>query len=149
MERTASLLSRRHALIGLAGAAVAAIVATPLLRPSAEPRMRRLLAGNAFTRRFLSLAHAEQGEWAAQVGSNFSVDGGYRLRLAGVRPLQSAGERPGHVSRDRAFVAVFDVVGGMTMAGDLIYSVAHPQYGSLPIFLTTSDSSRRMLAVFN
>ena len=149
MERAASLLSRRRVVIGLAGGVVAAMVATPLLRPSAEPRVRRLLASNALTRRFLSLAHAEQGEWTAQVGSHFSVDGGYRLRLAGVRPLQSSGARPDHVSRDRAFVAVFDVLGGMTMAGDLIYSVAHPQYGRLPLYLTTSDNPRRMLAVFN
>lgn len=151
MERTApaATLSRRNVLLGLAGAAVAAVIAAPALRPGVADRTRRLLASNSFTRRFLSLANAEQAEWQTQVGSDFAVDGGYTLRLAGVRPLISEGERPTNVTRDRAFVAVFDVRDGMTMAGDLIYTATHPQYGRLPLFLSASDSPRRMLAVFN
>ena len=149
MERGATALSRRNILFGLAGAAVSAVVATSALRPLAGEQTRRLLASNRFTRRFLSLAHAEQGEWTAQVGSEFAIGGGFRLRLAGVRPLPSAGARPSGVARERAFVAVFDVLGGMTMPGELIYSAAHPQYGSLPLFLTAAGDPRRMLAVFN
>jgi len=37
------------------------------------------------------------------------------------------------------------------MAGDLIYTVSHPEYGAFPIFLSATDSRTpgRMLAVFN
>ena len=148
MER-ASNLSRRNLVIGLAGAAVSAAVATTALSPGANERTRRLLAGNRFTRRFVSLAHADQAEWAAQVGSDFRLDGGSRLRLAGVRPLHSEGNRPAAVTRDRAFVAVFDVLGGGSVAEELIYAASHPQYGALPLFLTGTGDPRRMLAVFN
>ncbi|MDQ4088275.1 MAG: hypothetical protein M3177_09760, partial [Pseudomonadota bacterium] len=146
MERTSSTLSRRNILAGLAGVAVTAVVATTAFRPSVGERARRVLASNGLTRRFLSLADAEQGEWQAQVGSVFSVEGGYRMRLAGVRPLQSVGARPPEATRDRAFVAVFEVADGMTMAGDLIYTATHPQYGRLPLFLSASGDPRRMLA---
>ena len=148
MER-ASNPSRRKVVIGLGGAAVTAAGATTALSPAASDRARRVLAGNRFTRRYLSLAHAEQGAWAAQVGSQLRLDGGFRLRLAGVRPLHSEGRRPAAATRDRAFVAVFDVLGGADMAGDLIYTASHPQYGALPLFLTATGNPRRMLAVFN
>jgi len=149
MEPTASSVSRRNILAGLAGVAVTAIVATTAFRPGVGERGRRILASNPLTRRFVSLADAEQGEWEAQVGSDFSAEGGYTLRLAGIRPLQSDGNRPAEVGRDRAFVAMFDVRGGMTIASDLIYTVTHPQYGRMPLFLTASADPRRMLALFN
>jgi hypothetical protein len=149
MDRTASTLSRRNILLGLAGAAVSAVVATTALAPAAGERTRRVLAGNRFTRRFLSLADAGQSEWTSQVGSAFTLDGGYRLRLAGVRPLHSQGARPASVARDRAFAAVFEVLGGAPLAEDLIYSARHAHYGALPLFLTGTDDPRRMLAVFN
>lgn len=145
----ASNLSRRKVVIGLAGAAVTAAVATTALGPAASDRTRRLLAGNRLTRRFLSLAHADQSEWAAQIGSQLRLDGGYRLRLAGVRPLHSGGARPASATRGNAFVAVFDVLGSGEMAGDLIYTASHPQYGALPLFLSAAGDPRRMLAVFN
>ncbi len=148
MERV-STVSRRSILLGLAGAAVSAVIATTALSPSMGERTRRLLAGNRFTRRFVSLADAGQGEWAAQVGSAFRLEGGYRLRLAGVRPLHSQGARPAAVARDRAFAAVFEVLNGGTLAEDLIYSASHAQYGALPLFLTGTGDPRRMLAVFN
>ena len=149
MEQAASPKpSRRKILIG--GATVAAAVAAvPLLRPGAGSTTRRLLASNGLTRRFLSLADAEADEWAAQVGSTFTVEGGYQLNLAGVRPLSSPGPRPASVSRRSAFVAVFEVLDGRTMAGDLIYTLRHSQYGRLPVFLTVSENPGRMLAVFN
>lgn len=149
MDRAASNPTRRNVLIGAAGATVAAVVAAPFLRPGMSEGTRRLLAGNRFTRRFLSLAYAGQAEWAAQVGSVFTAEGGYRLRLAGVRPLPSAGRRPPEVARRSAFVAVFDVLNGMTMAGEMIYNLRHGQYGRLPVFLSASGDPRRMLAVFN
>lgn len=149
MEHAAAPLSRRNILVGLAGAAVTAVVATTALRPSLGDRGRRLLASNSFTRRFLSLAEAEQGEWQAQVGTDFAAEGGYTLRLAGVRPLPSGGTRPAEVTRERAFAAIFDVRGGLTMASDLIYTVTHPQYGRMPLFLSATADPKRMLAVFN
>jgi hypothetical protein len=148
MDQAARLISRRNILIGVTGAAVAGIVATSRLAQPVEQGARRLLASNRFTRRFLSLADAEQAEWSAQAGSVFTVEGGYRLRLAGTRPLQSGGARPPG-TRERAFLAVFDVLDGATLPADLIYSVRHPQYGRLPLFLSASDSAARMFAVFN
>lgn len=149
MDKAASALSRRNILLGAAGAAIATMVAVPRFLPGAEERTRRLLAGNRFTRRFLSLADAEQDEWAAQVGTVFTAEGGLRMRLAGVRPLASQGRRPASISRNRGFLAVFDLLDGRSIPGDLIYSVSHGQYGRLPIFLSASDNPRRMLAVFN
>jgi hypothetical protein len=87
-------------------------------------------------------------EWTTQIGSTFTVGGGYALRLAGVEPLQSEGERPPGL-RDRAFAAVFDVARGGTLPGDLIYTVSHPQYGPLQLFMSATSNPRRMLAIFN
>ena len=148
MDRAAPALSRRNILFGIAGIAVAGIVATSRLLPSAEHGTRRLLAGNRFTRRFLSLADAGQAEWSAQAGSVLSLDGGYRLRLAGTRALPSGGARPPG-TRDRAFLAVFELLDGASLPADLIYSARHPQYGPLPLFLSATDNPARMLAVFN
>ena len=148
MDRTGASPNRRNLLLGLAGAAVAGIVATSQLLPGAGQSARRVLAGNRLTRRFLSLADAEQPEWSAQAGSVFALDGGYRLRLAGTRALQSGGARPSG-GRDRAFLAMFDVLDGASLPADLIYSARHPQYGALPLFLSATDQPARMLAVFN
>ena len=149
MERAAPSFSRRNILVGLAGIAVAGVVATSRLFPAGERSARRLLASNGFTRRFLSLADAEAGEWAMQVGSVFALDGGQRLKLAGIRPLMSAGTRPPEVARERAFLAVFDVLGGAAIPADLIHTAHHRQYGRLPLFLSASGSPRVMHAVFN
>lgn len=148
MDRASSNLGRRNVLFGLAAAAAAAIVAVPLLKPAAGDRARRLMAGNPLTRRFVSLAHAEQAQWTEQVGATFTAEGGYRLRLAGVEPLLSQGARPAG-TRANAFAAVFDVLDGMTMAGDMIYMARHAQYGAMPLFLSASASPSRMFAVFN
>lgn len=125
-----------------------AVAAMPLRNPVAA-NLRQMLVAQSWARRFLSLASAGYGEWLEQVGSVFTVAGGYRIKLAGVRPLPSEGERPLHVGRDQAFLAVFEVMDGGTMAGDLIYTANHPQYGSLPIFLSESATPNRMHAVFN
>ena len=149
MERVPSSVSRRNLVIGAGAPAVAAVVAAPKMVPRADPRARPALASISVTRRFLSLADAGQAEWAGQVGSVFTVEGGYRLKLAGVRPLQSSGQRPSGLGRDRAFLAVFDVLGGLTMPGDLIYGASHAQYGALPLFLSATGEARQMFAVFN
>ena len=106
MDRAAVGLSRRNILVGAAGAAVCAIVATPLLRPVVGERARRMLAGNPITRRFVSLDDAGQAEWTAQVGTVFAAATGQRLRLAGVRPFASPGQRPAGLRRS-ALAAVF------------------------------------------
>jgi uncharacterized protein DUF6916 len=100
----------------------------------------------------LSLADGSYEEWMAQVGAAFSVGGGTVLRLAGVQAFAAAGARPMGLARSRAFVALFDPVGGATMAPDLIYTVNHREYGPLQIFLSASTNTRtpaRMIAVFN
>ena len=148
MDRAAASPTRRNILMGAAGAAVCAIVAAPLLRPVAGEHGRRLLASNPLTRRFLPLAWAEQAEWEAQVGTVFTAAGGQSLRLAGVEPLQSSGERPAGLRR-RAFLAVFDVAGGLAPAGHALHTLTHPRHGALELFLSPSGTQARIFAVFN
>ncbi len=153
MENAGRTLSRRNLLLagGGAVAAAGALAAAPF-RDLVGEEARALIASQPWARGMLSLADGSYEEWLAQVGSVFAAGGGYGLRLAGVQPLASTGVRPRAVSRERAFLAVFDVTGGGSMAGDLIYTISHPQYGPLPIFLSASTNPNmrgRMLAVFN
>ena len=53
------------------------------------------------------------------------------------------------MTRDRAFAAVFDVLGGARVPSEVILTARHRQYGSLPLFLSATDSPARMIAVFN
>lgn len=153
MNLQAMKLSRRNALIAGGGAVVAigAFTASPLSNPLTA-KARELLASQRWTRGFLSLAKGTYAEWGQLVGSTFSVGGGSSLRLAGVRAFASPGDRPYSVSRRTGFLAVFETARGQTMAGDLIYTITHPQYGPFQIFLSaSSDPSTpgRMHAVFN
>ena len=149
MEQARSTLSRRNILITL-GAAVAGTVALAgtALRPVITRQARRVLASTPLTRGMLSLSQAEMTEWSDQIGSVFNIGGGYQLKLAGIQPLQSDGVRPSSL-RDRAFAAVFDVTRGSALPGDLIYTLSHPQYGPLQLFLSSTGNPRRMLAIFN
>ena len=154
MDKAASTLSRRNLVLGLAGGTMlAGLVA--LLPAGTSPlsrQARRLAASNRWTRRFISLADAGMGDWAGQIGAVFQAAGGWSLRLAGVRPLPSSGERPAGLGRDRAFLAVFDVLGRREMPGDLIYTAAHRDYAAFDLFLSAAEASgatRRMHAVFN
>jgi hypothetical protein len=153
MKNADNKLSRRHVLLVTGGAAVAAgaVLASPL-RTSVERGARELAVAQPWLRPMLSLANASYDEWAAQVGSVFAIGGATGMRLAGVQALNSGGVRPSSLVRTQAFVAMFDPIGGGTMAGDLIYTANHPQYGPLAIFLQASADARtpaRMLAVFN
>lgn len=131
----------------VAGIAVAAL--TPLGNP-VKGKAREVLAGSGWGRSLLSLADGTMAEWQAQVGSTFAVGGGTTMRLAGVRAMSSGGARPMGVTRRAAFAAYFEVLGGQSLPGELIYTASHPQYGPLQIFLSESGSApRRMLAVFN
>jgi len=135
---------------GGALAAVGAVIAAPF-KSMVNTRARDLVRARPMQRSAQSLASASYDEWAGQVGSTFTVAGGQRLTLQGVRPMESSGPRPAG-SRDRAFVATFDVLGRGTMAGDLIYTVSHADHGPLQIFISAAADPRlpgRMLAVFN
>ena len=151
-QQSKTRLSRRNVMIAGGGAAIAGIgvvALTPLGNP-VKARAREALAGSSWGRSMLSLADGTMAEWQAQVGSTFAVGGGTTMRLAGVRAMSSSGERPLSVTRRSAFAAYFDVLGGRSLPGELIYTVSHPQYGPLQIFLSESGAApRRMLAVFN
>jgi hypothetical protein len=149
MEVARSKLSRRS-IIGIIGAAAAGAVAlvSTTFRPTVSRQARRVLASTPLTRGLLSLSQAEMDEWGTQIGSTFTVGGGYALRLAGVRPMESEGERPASL-RQRAFAAVFEVTRGGAMPGDLIYRVSHPQYGPMQLFLSATSNPRQMIAIFN
>lgn len=149
MQLTDLHLSRRRMVVALGGAAVTvgALFAAPL-RSLIEASGREP-ANTVPLRRTINLATAGYADWLAQVGTTFA-GGGYNLKLTGVAPLLSTGVRPAGL-RDRAFALNFDVAGGRTMAGDLIYTINHPQYGPLQVFLavTGPQTPARMLAVFN
>lgn len=149
MEQARSTLSRRNILITI-GAAFAGTIALAgtALRPGFTRQARKVLASTPLTRGMLSLSQAEMAEWSNQIGSTFNVGGGYQLKLAGVQPLLSVGERPASL-RNSAFAAVFDLIRGSSMPGDLIYTLNHPQYGPLQLLLTSTGNPRRMLAIFN
>jgi uncharacterized protein DUF6916 len=150
MQLTDLHLSRRRMVVALGGAAVGvgALLAAPL-RSLITTKARELANAVPLLRRTVNLATAGYDDWLAQVGSTFA-GGVYSLRLAGVAPLNSAGARPAGL-RARAFALNFDLAGGRTMAGDLIYTISHPQYGPLQIFLSATgpQTPARMLAVFN
>ena len=98
-----------------------------------------------------ALATGEMDRWSEKVGTEFTA-AGFRVKLAGVQPLQSTGDRPANVSRDSAFRVVFDVLAGGQMPGDIIYSMAAPGVGPLDIFISrvgTPEFPNRMDAVFN
>ena len=97
-----------------------------------------------------TLATSEMDRWTKMVGSEFT-GGGYRLKLMGVQAMNSSGVRPPDVTRDSAFVAVFEVLAGGYMPGDLIYRLS-TRNQVLDIFLAnafTSQFPRNMNAVFN
>ena len=96
-----------------------------------------------------SLATSEMDRWSRMVGTDFT-SGAFRLRLQGVRALNSTGVRPDEV-RDTAFLAVFDVLAGGYMPGDLIYRMTSRNQ-VLDVFLAnafTREFPTRMHAVFN
>jgi len=154
MERTGAFLSRRRLLIGLGGAATAAaaIVSKPL-RTLVLTRSRELVrAQPVLSRLLISLADADFLEWRDQIGTNFAVGGGANMKLVSLIGLAVPGPRPPDLGRSQAFMALFDVQNGGTLAGDLIYTVSPLRYGPFQIFLSASTDPNlphRMTAVFN
>jgi len=154
MEQTGSFLSRRRLIAagGAAAIATVAVLAKPFRAFVARNARKVLLAQPTLRRILLSLADANFEEWQEVVGTVFLVGGGSALKLIDVTAFPSLGIRPLELGRMVAFMAKFDVQGGGTMAGDLIYTASHPAYGTFPIFLSaSSDPSTpyRMTAVFN
>ena len=149
MKLTDLHLSRRRmvAILGGAVVAVGAVFAAPI--KSLVETGARELANTAAGKRTIVLATAGYNDWLAQVGTTFSTSG-YNLKLIGIAPLISSGVRPAGL-RDRAFALNFDVAAGRTMAGELIYTISHPQHGPLQIFLSATgpQTPARMLAVLN
>ncbi|MEA3031965.1 MAG: hypothetical protein QOG13_3290 [Sphingomonadales bacterium] len=154
MNEAKRFLSRRKLLFALGGAAsVAGAAMIKPIRAVLARNLRQAVARQPLLRRvLLSLANAGYDEWMDLVGSSFTIGGGTILQLVGVVASGSGGARPVGLTRDRAFIAHFDVLYGQTMAGDLIYVATHQQYGPLQIFLSASTdprTPRRMMAVFN
>lgn len=152
-QLSAAPLNRRNLMIAGGGAVAAAGVfaASPFSNPLIS-EARGALAGQSWARGFLSLAAATQEEWTSIVGASFALGGGQTMTLVGVRALASQGSRPYEVARRTGFLAVFEPGRGQSMAGDLIYTANHAQYGALQIFLTSAPAANapaRMHAVFN
>ncbi len=154
MERTGAFLSRRRLLLGLGAlaTAAAAIVSKPL-RTLVLTRSRELVrAQPVLSRLLISLADADFLEWRDQIGTNFAVGGGANMKLVSLIGLAVPGPRPPDLGRSQAFMALFDVQNGGTLAGDLIYTVSPLRYGPFQIFLSASTDPNlphRMTAVFN
>lgn len=149
MNKADRKLSRRKILAAGAVAVAAGVLIAKPLKILAPKRSSSLARPRALPP---SLATGSYETWLAQVGSVFTLGPATRMTLTGVQPLLNGGQRPPGLARDSAFLAVFDPLGGATMAGDLIYVAVHPQYGAVTIFLQESpdrSTPARMLAVFN
>lgn len=151
---TGSPTSRRTILLSLAGGAVAAgtlTIAGGGLGGAPGPSSSGGSSGATSGGTADSLATAEMDAWAARTGSVFQTNTGSELRLSGIVPLPSKGARPAAL-RDRAFLAVFDVVSGAAVAGGLIYRVATAGSDPFDIHLDQAgvpEFPARMHAVFN
>lgn len=145
LENAPHKLSRRHVVAGAAGLGVVALTANAVTRAPTGPAQTSTTASFVARR---PLMEASRADWETQVGTIFRVVGGYRLRLAGTQPFFNAQDRPAGVRR-RGFLAVFEVLDGQTMAGDLIYGMWQRNYGGLQVFLSNSGNPHIMHANFN
>lgn len=140
----APAFTRRTVVAGLcASGLVTACSSSRAPEAEPDPQAKAAAQGQA-------LATGNMDRWARMVGGEFDASG-FRLKLAGVRPLPSSGERPANVAREAAFLAVFEVLGGGQMPGDLIYAMRSSTH-ALDVFLlsgATAEFPNRMHAVFN
>ena len=153
MDKVETTLSRRKLLlvIGGATAAAGAVIAAPYRGVFAR-RVEQFLRRRPLARTMRSLAYGSYEDWLLQVGSDFAIAGAGTMRLIGVQAFASGGRRPPELRRSSAFVAFFDPLGGRTLAGELIYTLRHPQHGPLQLFLSASadpQTPARMFAVLN
>ena len=149
MAKKQSLFSRRNMIVGLAGTAtVGTIAATQKF--SGTESFADLLRPAGLGRHGATLATANVEDWKLQVGSYFTAHTGQVLKLVDVQGFKEANARPGGL-RTSAFVARFDVARGGAMAGAEVYRLAHPEGGTLDLFMTAADAAKplRMLAVMN
>jgi uncharacterized protein DUF6916 len=152
MTKPASFSPSRRVIVATLAVGVAALgaVAAPALNRTWFRRDGRG-SGDWWSRQFVSLESAGLNEWSAQVGSEFraaSEAGTTAFKLVDVKALPSAGARPDAVSRDRAFVAVFDAGAAALPPGDRIYAVDH-RAGAMKIFFSAAGAGTRIEAVFN
>ena len=101
----------------------------------------------------VDLQTANASAWLANVGEIFEFSGpedGGDYRLVEVTPMQSAGDRPFDVSRQRAFAAVFEASGTSVAQGNRTYTVKNGGQ-SLELFFAIADpaTGTRLVAVFN
>lgn len=140
MDSKSVRISRRTMIVGLAGT-------TTLGACSGDPIGGQGVGGSA-SASAPPLSTADADKWEAAAGSLFDA-GGYVLRLAGIERIEQAGRRPGEL-RQQAFVALFDIVRGGFMPGELIYRISHATIPAFNIFLSSSASTpSRMHAFFN
>ena len=141
-----SSVNRRTVITGLcASGLIAACSSSPAMD---EPQSQAMAAARAQGQ---ALANGEMDRWSAKVGTEFTT-AGFRIKLAGVQPLESTGVRPANVTRDSAFRVLFDVLDGGQMPGDIIYGLSASGVGPLDVFISsvgTREYPNRMDAVFN
>lgn len=148
MTNSKAALTRRHVVIGLAGTGAIGIAAAAPTGKLARAGLGALTGRKPGTSRPASLANASYAEWVRAVGAIFALDGGYRLRLTGVRAMGSSTNRSAlRGLRTHAFTATFQVLGGQTMGGDLIYTATYGR-DSFPLFLSATGTGSRMQAAF-
>ena len=141
MDTKSGRISRRTMIVGLAGT-------TTLGACSGGVSIGGAGAGGSASAPVAPLSTADADKWAAAAGSLFDA-GGYVLRLTGIERIEQAGRRPGEL-RQQAFVALFDIVRGGFMPGELIYRISHATIPAFNIFLSGSASTpSRMHAFFN
>ncbi len=148
---TLASLSRRKLVASMAvGIAALGAVAAPALNRTWFKNDARGPRG-WWNRQFTALERGGFDEWSRQVGSEFQArtEGGTAaLKLVAVNPLNSKGDRPDGVTRDRAFVAVFDA-GSANVPGDRIYAV-NSEAGDMNIFFGPANPKTAHIdAVFN
>lgn len=145
-------LSRRKLVASMAvGIAALGAVAAPALNRTWFKSDARGPRG-WWNRQFTSLERGGFDEWTRQVGSEFQAkteSGTAALKLVAVNPLNSKGARPDDVTRDRAFVAVFDAGSANLPAGDRMYAV-NGAAGDLNVFFGPANPKTAHIdAVFN
>lgn len=149
MQRiNARLVNRRTVVGSLFASGLLGAISFAAVR-NQQVSSRTQSTGTQTTSQSQTLATSEMDRWSKMVGSDFT-SGAFRLRLQGVRALNSTGDRPPEL-RDGAFLAVFEVISGGYMPGDLIYRMT-TRNQVLDVFLANAFSPeypRNMHAVFN
>jgi hypothetical protein len=141
-------IRRRHVVGGLCASGALGAFAFAAVRTQDSTTSQT--SGTTTQTQTQTLATAEMDRWSRMVGSEFTT-AGFSVKLVGVQALNSEGVRPPEVTRDAAFLAVFEVLTGGYMPGDLIYRLTGRNQ-VLDVFLTnafTPQFPRRMHAVFN